>query len=66
MADDGTTTHGFLGENDKKSEATKKRGPIDFIFTHGPVSTRSWKIVRDSKDGRYPSDHYFVSATVAI
>jgi endonuclease/exonuclease/phosphatase family metal-dependent hydrolase len=65
--DEGNTTHGFLGEKYvPKTEAGRKRGPIDFILTRGPVSTLAWKIIRDSRDGRYPSDHYFVSATVAI
>jgi len=65
--DDGNTTHGFLEEKaTAKSEAAKKRGPIDFIVTRGPISTLAWKIIRDSKDGRYPSDHYFISAKVTI
>lgn len=64
--DDGNSTHGFLGEEAVKSEAARKRGPIDFILTHGPVSTLSWKIARDSRDGRYPSDHYFIAAKLAF
>ncbi len=65
--DDGNTTHGFLGPKyTPKTEAGRKRGPIDFILTRGPVSTLAWRIIRDGRDGRYPSDHYFVSAVVAI
>jgi endonuclease/exonuclease/phosphatase family metal-dependent hydrolase len=65
--DDGNTTHGFLGAKyTPKTEAARKRGPIDFILTHGPVSTLSWKIIRDSRDGRYPSDHYFVATKVNL
>jgi endonuclease/exonuclease/phosphatase family metal-dependent hydrolase len=65
--DEGNTTHSFLGPKYiPKTEAGRKRGPIDFILTHGPVSTLAWKIIRDSRDGRYPSDHYFVSAVVAM
>jgi endonuclease/exonuclease/phosphatase family metal-dependent hydrolase len=65
--DEGNTTHGFLGAKyTPKTEAGRNRGPIDFILTHGPVSTLAWKIVRDSRDGHYPSDHYFVSAKVAM
>ena len=65
--DDGNPTHGFLGPKyTPKTEAGRKRGPIDFILTRGPVSTLGWKIVRDSRDGRYPSDHYFVSAKVEL
>jgi endonuclease/exonuclease/phosphatase family metal-dependent hydrolase len=64
--DDGSTTHGFLGDKAIKSEAAIKRGPIDFILTRGPIATLGWKIVRDSRDGRYPSDHYFVAARLRL
>jgi endonuclease/exonuclease/phosphatase family metal-dependent hydrolase len=65
--DEGNTTHDFLGPKFvPKTEAAHKRGPIDFILTHGPVSTLAWKIIRDGHDGRYPSDHYFVAAKVAF
>ena len=65
--DEGNTTHEFLGPNYiPKTEAARKRGPIDFILTRGPISTREWKIVRDSRDGRYPSDHYFIAAKLAF
>jgi endonuclease/exonuclease/phosphatase family metal-dependent hydrolase len=64
--DDGPTVHGFLGENAKWSEAARKRGPIDFIFTRGPITTHGWKIIRDSRDGRYPSDHFFIAAKLAF
>lgn len=65
--DEGNTTHGFLGPKYvPKTEAGRKRGPIDFILTRGPVSTLEWKIIRDSRDGRFPSDHYFVGAKVAL
>jgi len=65
--DDGNTAHGFLEEKaTPKSEAARKRGPIDFILTRGSVSTLAWKIIRDSRAGRYPSDHYFISAKVTI
>ncbi len=65
--DNGYTVHGFLGPKYvAKTKAGRKRGPIDFILTHGPVSTLDWKIIRDSRDGRYPSDHYFVGAKLAF
>jgi endonuclease/exonuclease/phosphatase family metal-dependent hydrolase len=64
--DDGTTTHNFLGPKFTPSEAARKRGAIDFILTRGPVSTLSWRIVRDGRDGRYPSDHYFVAAELKL
>lgn len=65
--DDGNTTHAFLEEKDPaKLEAARKRGPIDFVLTRGPISTLAWKILRDAKDGRYPSDHFFISTKLAI
>jgi endonuclease/exonuclease/phosphatase family metal-dependent hydrolase len=63
----GATVHGFLGPNYvPKTEAGRKRGPIDFILTRGPFVTINWKIIRDGRDGRYPSDHYFVAASLAL
>ncbi len=64
--DGGYTVHNFLGNKRPRAEAANKRGPIDFILTRGPVATHAWKIIRDSRDGRYPSDHYFISAEVTI
>ncbi|HOX55650.1 MAG TPA: endonuclease/exonuclease/phosphatase family protein [Candidatus Paceibacterota bacterium] len=65
--DNGNTTHGFLGPKyTPKTEAARKRGPIDFILTRGPVSTLAWKIIRDGRGGRYPSDHYFIAARLAF
>ena len=64
--DDGNTTHGFLGDQAPKTEAARKRGPIDFILTRGPVTTLAWRIIRDSRDGRYPSDHYFIAAKLGL
>ena len=65
--DEGLTVHSFLGPAYKpKSAAGAARGSIDFILTRGPIETRSWKIIRDSRDGRYPSDHYFVAAQVTF
>lgn len=59
------TRRNFLGPSYKpKTAAGAKRGSIDFILTRGPIETQSWRIIRDSRDGRYPSDHYFVAAQV--
>lgn len=71
--DEGHTAHAFRGPDYRpKSSATAamatpaKRGPIDFILTRGPLSTLGWKIIRDSREGRYPSDHYFVAARLVL
>ncbi len=63
--DPGFTYHGFIGP--KYVEVRKDTtGKIDFIFRRGPVETLSADIICDSRDGRYPSDHYFLSAEVEI
>lgn len=59
--DPGYTFHGFLGERREK-----KGNKIDWIFTRGDVKTTATKIIRDGRDGRYPSDHYFLSATLRL
>ncbi|MCM2273492.1 MAG: endonuclease/exonuclease/phosphatase family protein [Candidatus Didemnitutus sp.] len=65
--DPGFTTHRFLGEAYPASLAPRQPpGRIDFIFSRGPVKTLASRIVKDSRDGRYPSDHYFLSAQVEL
>ncbi len=65
--DPGTTFHGFLGpkyaEGDPKG---KLKGKIDFIWCRGPVKVLAAEVIRDGRNGRYPSDHYFVSANVEL
>lgn len=60
-AEPGFTVHQFKGEQYEKKALGKK---IDFIFTLGSAEPQSATIVKDSEGGRYPSDHYFVSAEV--
>ena len=55
----GPTYHEFYGPEDPKSNL---RGKIDFIFSTRGLQAIGAEIVRDQRDGRYPSDHYFVSA----
>ncbi|MDR0901213.1 MAG: endonuclease/exonuclease/phosphatase family protein [Opitutaceae bacterium] len=55
-ANPGPTFHGFVGEK------TKGKNRIDFIFASSRLRATAAEIIRDSRDGRYPSDHYFVSA----
>jgi endonuclease/exonuclease/phosphatase family metal-dependent hydrolase len=59
-ADPGSTFHGFKGP---KAVGQKK---IDWIFCRGPVKAIASKIIRDGRNGHYPSDHYFISTEVAI
>jgi hypothetical protein len=37
-------------------------GKIDWIFARGATRVVGAEIIRDSRDDRFPSDHYFVSA----
>ena len=62
-ADPGFTFHGFQG---KKRNVKGRGGKIDWIFTRGDVKTLGAEILRDGRDGRYPSDHYFLSATLEL
>lgn len=62
-ADPGFTFHGFKGERRQTKGGGSK---IDWIFTRGDVKPVAAEILRDSRDGRYPSDHYFLSATLEL
>lgn len=64
--DPGFTFHGFLGPKRAEKLGRKRGVKIDWIFTRGPVAARNAEIIRDGRDGRYPSDHYFISAEVAL
>jgi len=52
----------FLGDKLKLDNS----GKIDWIFMRGEFETIDSKIIMDSVDGRYPSDHYFISSIVEI
>jgi len=55
--DPGHTFHRFVGP-----QFRSETGKMDWIFARGKVYATAAEIVRDSPHGRYPSDHYFVSA----
>lgn len=61
--DPGFTFHGFKGEARK---ATGGGNKIDWIFTRGEFKAIEAQILREGRDGRYPSDHYFLSATLEL
>jgi endonuclease/exonuclease/phosphatase family metal-dependent hydrolase len=60
-AEPGFTVHEFQGENYTKKDKGRK---IDFIFYKGDFKSTGAAIIKDNVNGRYPSDHYFVSANV--
>jgi endonuclease/exonuclease/phosphatase family metal-dependent hydrolase len=57
----GNSFHRFMGP-----AFPAQVGKIDWIFVRGAVRTLSARIVTDTINGRYPSDHYFVSADIAL
>lgn len=57
--DPGNTYHGFEGP-----ALVRQEGKIDWIFCRGRLRIVGADIVRDARDGRYPSDHYFLTADV--
>jgi endonuclease/exonuclease/phosphatase family metal-dependent hydrolase len=56
--DPGPTFHLFIGPRYES-----KTGKIDWIFMRGAVRATDAEIIRDHRNGQYPSDHYFVGAT---
>jgi endonuclease/exonuclease/phosphatase family metal-dependent hydrolase len=54
----GPTSHGFFHPDPLPTAR------IDWILLRGPIRATEATVIRDSIDGRNPSDHYFVSATV--
>ena len=59
-SDPGFTYHGFLGPDKPQETGANKK--IDFIFSRGNIAVKRSGIIRDSMNGLYPSDHYFISA----
>ncbi|NLF33071.1 MAG: endonuclease/exonuclease/phosphatase family protein [Planctomycetes bacterium] len=59
--DPGPTFHGFRGPAYDGPE-----GRIDWIFMRGPVRATAAEVVTDHRDGRYPSDHHFITADVEL
>lgn len=66
-SDPGFTFHGFKGPNASPTNAAgEARAKIDWVFGRGTVKPLAAEIIRDGKNDRYPSDHYFVSAVVEL
>jgi len=55
------TYHGFLG-----SDFQEAIGKIDWILTTGRTRVLDAEVIKDTRNGRFPSDHYFVSADVCL
>lgn len=59
--DPGLTYHEFMGP-----DFVTDLGKIDWIFSKGALQVTGATVIADSRDGRFPSDHYFVSATFEL
>ncbi len=57
-AKDVRTAHGFRGN--------RKGNKIDYVFTPPGVKVLEAQILYDNVDGRYPSDHFPVTATLRL
>ena len=55
----GCTYHEFIGP-----EYESSIGKMDWIFVRGGLKVVEAEVVKDSRNGKFPSDHYFVSATI--
>jgi len=64
-AEMGFTAHKFLGPARDKVDGKRGRR-IDWIFCRPGTRTLSAEVIREGRGDRYPSDHYFVSATVEL
>lgn len=65
--DPGFTFHAFKGAQYPGGTANGGLKPkIDFVFCRGTVKPTAAAILRDSREGRYPSDHYFVAAEATL
>jgi hypothetical protein len=59
--DPGHTYHEFRGP-----EYNSDTGKMDWVFARGRVDVVAAAVIDESNHGRFPSDHYFVSATVQL
>jgi endonuclease/exonuclease/phosphatase family metal-dependent hydrolase len=55
---DVRTAHAFRG--------TRKGNKIDYVFVPSSIKVLDAQILYDNVDGRYPSDHYPVNATIRL
>jgi endonuclease/exonuclease/phosphatase family metal-dependent hydrolase len=65
--DPGFTAHAFLGPRYAETKLKGRPGKrIDWIWCRGAVKPLAAEVIRDGRNGHYPSDHYFISAVVNI
>lgn len=59
----GGSTHDFDGITVKAGKARKR---IDFIFSRGTIKSIDSDLIKDTVNGVYPSDHFFLFADIEI
>jgi endonuclease/exonuclease/phosphatase family metal-dependent hydrolase len=59
-ADPGYTFHRFEGP-----AFESRTGKMDWVLVRGRARVTAAEVVQDAVEGRYPSDHYFVTADLA-
>ncbi len=59
-ADPGHTFHRFAGP-----AFESRTGKMDWVLVRGRARVAAAEVVQDAFEGRYPSDHYFVTADLA-
>ncbi len=57
----GSTFHGFHGP-----QCRSEVGKMDWIFMRGEMAANDAEVITDSRNGRFPSDHYFVGACIEV
>jgi endonuclease/exonuclease/phosphatase family metal-dependent hydrolase len=57
----GHTYHAFLGPH-----FASTIGKMDWVLARGAITVTGAEVVTDARYGRFPSDHYFVAATVNL
>ncbi len=62
-SDEGRT---FTSYGNKAEESHKGPGAIDFIFASKELKVDTYKIIRDTVQGIYPSDHYPIVADIRL
>ena len=63
QSDDGRT---FTSYGNKSEESHKGIGAIDYIFADKSLVVDTYKIIRDTVQGIYPSDHYPIVADIRL
>ncbi|MBI93162.1 MAG: endonuclease/exonuclease/phosphatase family protein [Candidatus Latescibacterota bacterium] len=62
-SDPGLTYHAFKGPH---YSPEVRVGKMDWIFLRGAATATDAQILDEARDGKYPSDHYFVSAVINL